>query len=194
MLNNFLPKCSFNSAFSLIKTLDDLEKSRENIGVFESYDILKFSDIELKLPVLDTNGRKEFVKDLISYEETYLESELTRKLYKNSLLQVFRNEWKWMRNYEIYPECYWGGAKLNLKIFSNKKVGLSMNDFAPYKVGYFAFPKKMESNIFTGTNKSFEFEMTTKLLGRNPKTITKKYRTLPKEGQKLKPFDYEEIK
>ena len=68
---------------------------------------------------------------------------------------------------------------------------MSISDFDNYTFGYFSFPKNGNGIFTNGT--VFKFELTLKNLGRNPKTITKKYRTLPKEGQELKPFDYEEI-
>ncbi|PIY09084.1 MAG: hypothetical protein COZ18_08920 [Flexibacter sp. CG_4_10_14_3_um_filter_32_15] len=100
-------------------------------------------------------------------------------------------EWEYEKNY--FGEQCGGFPKIKFKIIEGNKVGVCFDSFNNYTVGYFTYSEVAEYG-YVKEIKDFEFEMTTKLLGRNPKTITKKYRTLPKEGQELKSFDYEEIK
>ncbi|WP_338790133.1 hypothetical protein [Bernardetia sp. MNP-M8] len=127
---------------------------------------------------------------LVANKELYVKSELSRKLYNKIFLQTFRNGIQ-REAYKFGTQCG-SYPKTELKIVEVNKIGIFINDFDRHTFGYFSFPKSAK-NGFIDKNKNFEFKMIVKTLGRNPKVITKKYRTLPKEGQELKPFDYEEI-
>lgn len=182
-----------------VETVHNLENSKQVIKTFRKSDKITFLEIEKQLPVLDeyNNGRsyEYWIDNFIANESHYLNSELTNNLYKSNLIQLFREEWNRERDYKIYKSgMRFFDSKLKLDEVEKNKIAFYIhNIFDNYTIGYFSFPKNAQHGVFNENNKDFEFEMTTKVLGRNPKTITKKYRTLPKEGQELKPFDYEEI-
>ncbi|WP_375559857.1 hypothetical protein ACE193_19330 [Bernardetia sp. OM2101] len=185
-----------------VETVHNLENSKQAIKTFKKSDKITFLEIEKQLPVLGEgayyNGRsyEYWIDGFVENEKFYLAFESINKLYKNILFQIIREEWNRERDYKIYEGCIlFVDSEVRLNKFENHKIALYINSvFNNYTIGYFSFPKNAQHGVFNENNKAFEFEMTTKILGRNPKTITKKYRTLPKEGQKLKPFDYEEIK
>lgn len=181
-----------------IEILNNLDSARKDINSFKNYSSLLFSETEPKLPKLSEYQKENYtyqIEGLVANESIYLNSELTNLLYKNMLLYAFRIEWQIQRDYKIYEGCMlFFDSKPKLDEVEKNKIALyTQSIFNYYTVGYFTFPKNMQVGIFNGSNKGFEFEMIVKTLGRNSKTVIKKYRTLPKEGQELQPFDYEEI-
>ncbi|WP_375559859.1 hypothetical protein ACE193_19340 [Bernardetia sp. OM2101] len=132
----------------------------------------------------------EQINQLISNEELYLKSNFTSTLYKNALLQKFRKERISVR-VRFFESCGFDKLFSKLTIIDENRIGIQgdKSRFALKNVVY----KKYPFTISQMDKKDFEFEISIKRLGRNQTKITKKYRTLPKEGQELKPFDYEEI-
>ena len=178
-----------------IESIKFIDNSKHIIEKYKCYDKLTFSDIKPYLYTINIPEERMYfseVDSLISDEKYYINSELTKKMYKNILLQSFRQE-RENETRRIWNPCTLGySTKVELKLSDKNKIGVFANDFDNYTVGYFTYSEDAEYGYVKGS-KDFEFEMTTKTLGRNPKTITKKYRTLPKEGQDLKAFDYEEV-
>ncbi|WP_338814531.1 hypothetical protein V9L05_04435 [Bernardetia sp. Wsw4-3y2] len=127
---------------------------------------------------------------LISNEELYLKSNFTSILYKNALLQQFRKERNSVK-VRFFESCGFDKMFSKLTIIDKNRIGTQSDKsrFVLKNVVYKNYPFTTSQIL----KNDFEFEMIVKTLGRNPKVITKKYRTLPKEGQELKPFDYEEI-
>jgi len=125
------------------------------------------------------------------HEMYYNSSSLYSLMYRNKIYQQAREYWFYKRNISIYEPCFLF-PKLRIHVFEDRK-GL-------YKLG---FIEKEYSEIPIITDililnqrrdkRDFDFKVSIDYLGRNPKTTTKRYKTLPKEGQELKPFDYEEI-
>ncbi|WP_338814533.1 hypothetical protein V9L05_04445 [Bernardetia sp. Wsw4-3y2] len=180
-----------------IEIINNLENSKQAIKTFRKSDKITFSEIEKQFPKLSEYQKENYVypiEDLVANERVYLNSKLTNLLYKNILLRAFRIEWQIERDYKIHEGCVFFNTKPKLDEVEKRKIALfTQSIFDHYTVGYFSFPNNREHVILTESSKNFEFEMTTKILGRNPKVITKKYRTLLKEGQELRAFDYEEI-
>ena len=123
-------------------------------------------------------------------ESMYNSSSLYADMYRNIIYQKIRDYWFERRRY-IYEPCF-AFAKLELHKFEDKE-GIHRIGFIERK--YSEVP--IITSILTvrqGRNeKDFDFRVSIEHLGRNPRTITKRYRTTPKEGQELQPFDYEEI-
>ncbi|WP_375559858.1 hypothetical protein ACE193_19335 [Bernardetia sp. OM2101] len=177
-----------------LESLAYIESLHEGLDKFSNSENLTFLDMITCFTEVDSIFEKMHPLQntkIVANKELYVKSELSRKLYNKIFLQIFRNGIQ-RESHRFGTQC---GTypKTEFKVIEGNKFGICFDIFDNYTIGYFTFPKNIERGIFTNANKAFEFEMTVKTLGRNPKTIIKKYRTLPKEGQELKPFDYEEI-
>ena len=179
-----------------MEVFEFLKNSNDIIDFYSKKEQVIFSDIEKHFYKTENKHLKylfteDTIKQLISFEEFYIKDDFTRTLYKNRLLQTFRED-KNNPKKGLYQRCgLYNILPFEFTKIEKNKIGIrvEVGQYVFKDVTYKNYPL-INPKIF---RKDFEFETSTKKLGRNPKTITKKYRTLPKEGQDLKAFDYKEI-
>lgn len=171
-----------------------LESTQKAIHMSKTLSYKKTLTFQEAKPFLPSFKEDTILLDLYALslnENYYNSSNLYSLMYRNRIYQNAREYWFEKRNIGIYEPCF-AFSKLSLHLFEDRK--------GMYRLGFIE-KRYSEIPIITDIFKlnqrkdkrDFDFKVRIDYLGRNPKTTTKRYKTTPKEGQELKPFDYEEI-
>lgn len=174
-----------------IEILQATQKAKDMSKTLMYKKMLTFQEAKSFLPSFEQDTLLLDLYALSLNESYYNSSSLYSLMYRNKIYQQVREYWFEQRTRSIYEPCF-AFNKLTLHIFEDRKgiyrLGFIEKEYSeiPIIINILMLNQRRDK-------RDFDFKVSIEYLGRNPKTTTKKYKTTPKEGQELKPFDYEEI-